>query len=38
MRGSWVVDEPLMNPVDFHVYDPSRLIDGRFDRLQEGLP
>jgi hypothetical protein len=26
-----VVDELLMNPVNFHVDDPSLLIDGRFD-------
>jgi hypothetical protein len=24
-----VVDELLMNPVNFHVDDPSRLINGR---------
>jgi hypothetical protein len=33
-----VVDELIMNPVDFHVDDPSRLINGHADRLQEGLP
>jgi hypothetical protein len=27
----WVVDELLMNPVNFHVDDPSPLINGRFD-------
>jgi hypothetical protein len=26
-----VVDELLMNPVNFHVDDPSVLINGRFD-------
>jgi hypothetical protein len=26
-----VVDELLMNPVNFHVDDPSRLINGRSD-------
>jgi hypothetical protein len=26
-----VVDELLMNPVNFHVDDPSLLINGRFD-------
>jgi hypothetical protein len=33
-----VVDELLINPVNFHVDDPSRLINGRSDWLQEGLP
>jgi hypothetical protein len=33
-----VVDELLMNPIDFHVDDPSHLINGRSDRLQEGFP
>jgi hypothetical protein len=33
-----VVDELLMNPVDFHVDDPSRFINGCSDRLQEWLP
>jgi hypothetical protein len=32
-----VVDELQMNPVNFHVDDPSRLINDRFDWLQEGL-
>jgi hypothetical protein len=26
-----VVDELLMNPANFHVDNPSRLINGRFD-------
>jgi hypothetical protein len=26
-----VVDELLMNPINFHVDDPSRLINGRSD-------
>jgi hypothetical protein len=26
-----VVDELLMNPVNFHIYDPSHLINDRFD-------
>jgi hypothetical protein len=26
-----VVDELLMNPLNFHVDDPSRLINGRSD-------
>jgi hypothetical protein len=26
-----VVDELLMNPVNFHVDDPSVLINGHFD-------
>jgi hypothetical protein len=26
-----VVDELLMNPINFHVDDPSLLINGRFD-------
>jgi hypothetical protein len=26
-----VVDELLINPVNFHVDDPSRLINGRSD-------
>jgi hypothetical protein len=26
-----VVDELLMNPVNFHVDDPSRIISGRSD-------
>jgi hypothetical protein len=26
-----VVEELLMSPVNFHVDDPSRLINGRFD-------
>jgi hypothetical protein len=26
-----VVDELLMNPVNFHVDDPSHLINDRFD-------
>jgi hypothetical protein len=26
-----VVDELLMDPVNFHVHDPSLLINGRFD-------
>jgi hypothetical protein len=33
-----VVDELLMNLVNFHVDDPSHLINGRSDQLQEGLP
>jgi hypothetical protein len=33
-----VVDELLMNPVDFHVDDPSHLINGHSNWLQEGLP
>jgi hypothetical protein len=33
-----VVDELLMIPVNFHVDDPSLLINGRFDLLQEGFP
>jgi hypothetical protein len=33
-----VVDELFMNPIDFHVDDLSRLINGLSDRLQEGLP
>jgi hypothetical protein len=33
-----VVVELFMNPVDYHVGDPSHLINGRSDRLQEGLP
>jgi hypothetical protein len=33
-----VVDELLMNPVNFHVDDPSLLIYGCSDSLQEGLP
>jgi hypothetical protein len=33
-----VVDELLMNPVNFRVDDPSRLINDRSDRLQERLP
>jgi hypothetical protein len=33
-----VVDELLMDPINFHVDDPSLLINDRFDRLQEGLP
>jgi hypothetical protein len=28
----------LMNPVNFHVVDPSLLINGHFDLLQERLP
>jgi hypothetical protein len=38
VRFLGVVDELLVNPIDFHVDDPSRLINGRSDRLQEGLP
>jgi hypothetical protein len=38
MRFLGVVDELCMNPVDFHVDDPSRLTDGLSDQLQEGLP
>jgi hypothetical protein len=26
-----VVEELLMNPVNFHVDDPSLLVNGRFD-------
>jgi hypothetical protein len=33
-----VVDELLINHVDFHVDNPSHLINGRSDRLLEGLP
>jgi hypothetical protein len=33
-----VVDELLMNPINFHVDDPSHLINGRSDWLQEGFP
>jgi hypothetical protein len=33
-----VVDELLMNLVNFHADDPPRLINGRSDPLQEGLP
>jgi hypothetical protein len=33
-----VVDELLMNLVNFRVDDPSRLINDRSDRLQEGRP
>jgi hypothetical protein len=33
-----VVDEFLMNPVNFHIDDPSLLINGHFDGVQEGLP
>jgi hypothetical protein len=33
-----VVDEFLMNPVNFHVDGPSRLINGHSDWLQKGLP
>jgi hypothetical protein len=33
-----VVDELLMNLVDFHVDDPSRHINAHSDRPQEGLP
>jgi hypothetical protein len=33
-----VVDEILMNPIDFHVDDPSSVFNGCSDRLQEGLP
>jgi hypothetical protein len=33
-----VVDELLMNPVNFHDDDLSRFINGHFNRLQEGLP
>jgi hypothetical protein len=33
-----VVDELLMNLVDFYVDDRSHLINGRSDRHQEGLP
>jgi hypothetical protein len=33
-----VVDELLMNPVNIHVDDPSLLINGCFDWLQDGLP
>jgi hypothetical protein len=33
-----VVEELLMNPFNFHVDDPSHLINGHSDRLQEGLP
>jgi hypothetical protein len=33
-----VVDELLMNLVNFHVDDPSRFINGCSDRLQEWLP
>jgi hypothetical protein len=33
-----VVDALLMDPVNFHVDDPSLLINGHSDRLQEGLP
>jgi hypothetical protein len=32
-----MVDELLMNPVNFHVDDPSLLINGRSDWIQEGL-
>jgi hypothetical protein len=33
-----VVNELLMNPVNFHIDDPSLLINGHSDLLQEGLP
>jgi hypothetical protein len=33
-----VVYELLVNPVNFHVDDPSHLISDRNDWLQEGLP
>jgi hypothetical protein len=33
-----VVDELLMNPINFHVDDPSCLINGRSDCLHERLP
>jgi hypothetical protein len=32
-----VVDKLLMNPVNFHVDDPSLLINGHFDWLPEDL-
>jgi hypothetical protein len=32
------VHELLMNPINFHVDDPSCIINGHSNRLQEGLP
>jgi hypothetical protein len=34
----WVVDELLMNPINFHIDHSSRLINGCSNWLQERLP
>jgi hypothetical protein len=33
-----VVDELLMNPINFHVDDPSRLINGSLTDFRKGFP